>query len=223
VLAGLIGAAANVGYLTVALLALVITPEGYWRVLLVFCALPALLTFLIRMFVPESEAWRHAAASGPKARLTDVFVPALRGRAFAGAAAGAVALLATWGAVQFTQLWAQSMTGDAVAGAYVQIVSSAGAIVGAFLAPVLLQHVGRRAGYCLLCLAALAASEFLFLGHDAFGARFLLAVALTGVTTFKIDVQGRYAEASAIVCLVYVIGMGLAWALPETKGRPLPE
>src|SRR5439155_15867020 len=46
VLAGLIGAAANFGYTAVAALALVITPEGYWRVLLVVCVLPALLTFL---------------------------------------------------------------------------------------------------------------------------------------------------------------------------------
>src|SRR5262249_44650896 len=55
-LAGLIGAAANFGYTVVAVLALVITPEGHWRWLLVVCAAPAVLTFFLRMFVPESEA-----------------------------------------------------------------------------------------------------------------------------------------------------------------------
>ncbi len=269
-LAGLIGAAANLGYTAVALLALVITPEGYWRWLLVMCALPALLTFLLRLYVPESEAWRHAASSGPKARLGDVFVPGLRGRALLGASAGAVALLATWGAVQFTQLWAGQMTEGTDlkprAGAYVQICSAVAASLGAFLAPVLLNRVSRRAGYCLLCLAALASSEWLFLGQTAFDARFLLAVGLTGVTTaafygwlplylpelfptrvraagqgfcynagrslaavgvllttFRIDVKGNYPEAAAWVCLVYVAGLGLAWLLPETRGRPLPE
>ena len=43
------------------------------------------------------------------------------------------------------------------------------------------------------------------------------------VTTFQIDVQGRYAQASALVCLAYVVGLGLAWLLPETRGKPLPE
>jgi MFS family permease len=148
----------------------------------------------------------------------------------------------------------------------VQLVSAGAATVGSFLAPVLLQRVSRRVGYFVLCVAALAASEFLFLAHDAFTVRFLVAVALTGaatasfygwlplylpelfptrvraagqgfcynagralaavgvlLTTFQIDVQGRYAQASALVCLVYVVGLGLAWLLPETKGQPLPE
>jgi hypothetical protein len=172
--------------------------------------------------------------------------------------------------VQFTQLWAGRMTqGQEVhdrAGAYVQIVSAGAATVGAFLAPVLLFRLSRRAGYFLLCLAALGASEWLFMAHDRFGPRFLLAVGLTGVTTaafygwlplylpelfptrvraagqgfcynagrslaavgvllttFRIDVKGNYPEAAAWVCLVYVVGLGVAWLLPETRGRPLPE
>jgi MFS family permease len=269
-LAGAIGAAGNFGYAVVAVLALVITPEGYWRWLLVVCTLPALLTFALRMFVPESEAWRMAAASGPKAGVAEVFAPVHRRRAALGATAGAVALLATWGAVQFTQLWAGQMTqADADlhkrAGSYVQLVSATAAMVGAFLAPVLLHHVSRRVGYAALCIVALAASEWLFLAHDRFDGGFLLAVAVTGMTTaafygwlplylpelfptrvraagqgfcynagrslaavgvlattFVIDVKGNYPLASALVCLVYLVGLALAWLLPETKGKPLP-
>jgi hypothetical protein len=34
---------------------------------------------------------------------------------------------------------------------------------------------------------------------------------------------GSYAQAGAIVTLIYVAGMVLVWFAPETKGRPLPE
>jgi MFS family permease len=87
-LAGLIGAAANVGYLLVGVvglaLASVIGPNGEllttlgvsdswremliahqgWRLLMLTGALPALLTFFIRIFVPESHRWQHEKAGG---------------------------------------------------------------------------------------------------------------------------------------------------------------
>jgi SHS family sialic acid transporter-like MFS transporter len=76
-LAGLIGAAANVGYMLVALLSLGLgsvrsglqglgLSENWveWRLLMVCGALPALLTFLIRLFVPESESWEKERDRG---------------------------------------------------------------------------------------------------------------------------------------------------------------
>ncbi len=89
-LAGLIGAAANVGYLFIALIGrglatyvleikawLVDTglPENWvhylfssdnsgWRLLMMMGALPALLTFFIRLFVPESHRWEHERQRG---------------------------------------------------------------------------------------------------------------------------------------------------------------
>ncbi len=87
-LAGLIGAAANVGYLLLALLGLwlsnflgdmrtwllavglptqtvetLVAHQG-WRLLMMAGALPALLTFLIRIFVPESERWQREEGRG---------------------------------------------------------------------------------------------------------------------------------------------------------------
>src|SRR5205823_11698722 len=68
-LAGLIGAAANVGYMLVALLNFglgsfrsTLSSWGLsdswreWRLLMVCGALPALLTFFVRLFVPESQS-----------------------------------------------------------------------------------------------------------------------------------------------------------------------
>ena len=87
-LSGLIGAAANVGFLLVALFALglanfiksadawlmatglpqewvqaLVAHQG-WRLLMLLGAAPALLTFFIRLAVPESEKWLHAKEQG---------------------------------------------------------------------------------------------------------------------------------------------------------------
>ncbi len=88
VLAGLIGAAANVGYLLVGTLGVSLTalmPEirswlsstglsaqtvewlarnSGWRLLLMLGAAPAALTLLIRLFVPESKRWQHEQGRG---------------------------------------------------------------------------------------------------------------------------------------------------------------
>src|SRR5690606_2024914 len=82
-MAGLIGAAANVGFLAVALMSLAlhgiiasvgaflqaVLPDatasallanGAWRMLFLLGAMPAFLTLFIRLFVPESEVWHEA-------------------------------------------------------------------------------------------------------------------------------------------------------------------
>jgi MFS family permease len=87
-LAGLIGAAANVGYLLVGVLMLglglvldalpswfatvgisesvtnKLTAFSGWRLLMMTGAVPALLTFFIRLFVPESHRWEEERARG---------------------------------------------------------------------------------------------------------------------------------------------------------------
>ena len=88
VIAGLIGAAANVGYLLVAVLSMVLlsfiaTAKGMflgiglseevttrllansaWRFLMISGALPSLLIFFILLFVPESAKWKAEHARG---------------------------------------------------------------------------------------------------------------------------------------------------------------
>lgn len=89
-MAGLIGAAANVGYLMVGVIGLVLAsflatihdgllaigvspawahelagPEfSGWRIMMLLGTLPAVLTFFIRMFVPESAKWEREQVSG---------------------------------------------------------------------------------------------------------------------------------------------------------------
>lgn len=62
-LAGLIGAAANVGFLLVGVIGMLLPPAS-WRIILVTGAAPALLAFLIRLFVPESTRWQEEQQSG---------------------------------------------------------------------------------------------------------------------------------------------------------------
>jgi MFS family permease len=266
VLAGLIGAAANLGFLIVSLIGMALNPDDQWRVILLLCVLPALMTFLFRMYVPESKQWEHAAATQPRSRLGAIFRPGLRHRSLLGAAIGAVALLATWGAVQSIALWVgQARPGSGVTA---QLFSAAGAVLGSFFAAVWGSGLLRRWGYALLCITALAVCEFLFLVMNPGSnfAMFLAAVFLVGassaafygwlplylpelfptrvratgqgfcynagrclaaigvlLTTFVIDLKGNYAQAGALVCLIYFMGLILAWYIPETKGQPLPE
>jgi MFS family permease len=87
-MAGLIGAAANVGYFLVGILGIwlnaiirdlgqlllnigvpeatveTLTHNDGWRLMLLMGTLPALLTFLIRIFVPESEKWEQEKEHG---------------------------------------------------------------------------------------------------------------------------------------------------------------
>lgn len=87
-MAGLIGAAANVGYLMVGVIGLGLAhylekmggwlsavglPEKIvtmlvayrgWRLLMIIGTFPALLTFFIRLFVPESEKWQQEQETG---------------------------------------------------------------------------------------------------------------------------------------------------------------
>ena len=87
-LAGIIGAAANFGYMIIAVVALglaaiigdlyaallkagigletadwLVKNDG-WRIMMLFGAVPALLTFLIRLFVPESQKWQEEDRKG---------------------------------------------------------------------------------------------------------------------------------------------------------------
>ncbi|HXT57238.1 MAG TPA: MFS transporter [Pirellulales bacterium] len=271
-LAGLIGAAANVGFLLIAVVGLGLTtfidsaqsliestgmPQGWvdalfahsaWRLLMMLGATPAVLTVLIRLFVPESEKWQkeHAAggtshwaardllgvvfgALGPCAiiyvwadeeasmplRLGVTAIgliaatvgytyPVIRylqraalagressrdwrqplGRMLLGACLGGVALLGTWGSLQWATPWADELAdGMPQAKAYTQISSAIGAIIGTILAALMGDWFGRRVTYFMLCVASLASAAVLFQLNTAYNAMFLASVFVAGMCT----------------------------------------
>jgi len=191
-LAGLIGAASNVGFLLIALVGLSIaqligSENTSWRVLMFVGAAPAFLTFFVRIFVPESERWQHAAARAPAARISEIFAPGLLRKTILGTSLGGIALIGTWASIQWVTPWAHKMAAGGEhaksAASYAQICSSIGAIVGTLLAAYFAEWLSRRLSYFLMCLASLVVCALLFRTQTEFGPLFLLLVALAGCVT----------------------------------------
>jgi MFS transporter, SHS family, sialic acid transporter len=296
-LAGLIGAAANVGFLAVALLSMVlvsfITGVGEmmlsmgvsqrivdtllhgdgWRLLMIAGALPALLVFFIRLFVPESHKWEAARDQGAtshwatrdllgvlagalgalaviyvwspafeahvRSRVADgdltvalpAWVSAVRGvvtvvglsmalmgyiypvvrylgraeaagklspgdrprnlrRMLLGACLAGVALLGTWGSLQWAPKWAIALSsmlpadqGPYYAKEFTQIASACGAILGTMLAALAGGYFGRRITYFGLCLLSFLSLVYMYQANDAYGAKLLVSVFVAGGVT----------------------------------------
>ena len=296
-LAGLMGAAANVGMLLVGLLSLMLVgfleragelllliglSQGVvdsllagdgWRLMMIMGALPALLIFFIRLFVPESHKWEAQRDAGGTSHwatrdLLGVLIGAmgamvvvalwspyfdelLRGPAvagvqppelpawammtrLAGTAAGlvvalvgflypvvqylrraetagqmqlgerafylrrmllgaclsAVALLGTWGSLQWAPKWAGALSellpvegGPYYAKEYTQIALASGAIVGAIAAALVAGWLGRRVTYAALCAGAFLSLAYMYRGNDAYGPAMLVSVFIAGGLT----------------------------------------
>lgn len=109
-------------------------------------------------------------------------------RMLLGACLSGVALLGTWGSLQWAPAWADKLVEDQplvrpTAKAYTQIASSIGAIAGTMLAALAGDWFGRRISYALLCVLSLASALFLFYGNTAFGTQFLFSVFAAGMFT----------------------------------------
>lgn len=186
-LAGAIGAAANVGYVVIAIIALNFPiTDTSWRWVMLVGAAPAALTFLIRLFIPESEKWEASRKTAVLSPLREVFGPALRWRMALAVAFASIALLVTWGTVQWIPLWANEMLRaagqkDDFLKAKIQLASALGATAGSLVAPMIGGILGRRVTYFFLCVASLGACQWLFRGFTHFDGTFL---AVTGVVGF---------------------------------------
>jgi len=185
-MAGLIGAAANFGYALIALVAIQFTiTQDSWRWVMIVGASPALLTFVILFFVPESRKWQASVSAGPSHPLREIFAPAMRSRTLLAIAFASVPLIVTWGIVQWIPLWADQMTAGTQpkVKAYIQLVSSTGAIVGTMLAALCGGYFGRRPTYSALCLISLCICTFLFRVFKEVTPAFFFMVGLAGFST----------------------------------------
>jgi MFS transporter, SHS family, sialic acid transporter len=207
-MAGLIGAAANVGFLLIALISLglnsivagltgffsallpaamaeALLANGAWRLLFLLGALPALLTFFIRIFVPESELWKESSAQGKqKVGVTEIFRGGLLRYSLLGSGLAAVALIGTWGSVQWIPSWGHKLSGGAKGvKETLQICSALGAIVFPVVMALVAERLRRRVVYFSLSLASLIACAVLFRLPMEYGSTMLVWTFLAGGIT----------------------------------------
>ncbi len=269
-MAGVIGAAGNVGYALIGLVTWLIPVRAdSWRWVMLAGAVPALLALFVTLFVPESQRWKQSVQHRTVQPLKEVFGPSLRGTTLLAIGLASVALIGTWGSVQWLPLWADQMTGKThpeVKG-LTMLLQATGAILGCLVGPWIGAVSGRRPAYFGLCTASLISCAVLFRVVNAFDAAFMVGTFVVGAATaafygwlplylpelFPTRVRatgqgmsynagrvlaavgaitqgglvkwfgGSYAQAGAVLTLVYLVGMGLIWFARETKGKPLPE
>ncbi|MCS7239341.1 MAG: MFS transporter [Thermoguttaceae bacterium] len=186
-MAGVIGAAANVGFLLIALLATIIhiTPDS-WRWIMAAGASPIILAGFIWLAVPESKRWKAATQERPAHPVREIFRPPLLKFTLLAIIFSTVPLVATWGGVSgFLPVWADQLAGPKYPGAkgMVQVVVSIGAIIGCLVAPVIGGQVGRRPVYFTLCALSLLVCQILFREWWVYGPTFLFVCGIAGAVT----------------------------------------
>jgi MFS transporter, SHS family, sialic acid transporter len=185
-MAGLIGAAANFGYALIGLVTWVIPvrPDS-WRWVMLAGMVPAFLALGISLLVPESERWKQAVKTRTVHPLKEVFGPGLWPVTLLAIAFASVALIGTWGSVQWLPMWADKMAGHALpqVKGITMFTMSVGAIVGCFIGPWIGARLGRRPAYFGLCAASLISCAILFRTVSTFGAEFLVGAFVVGAAT----------------------------------------
>jgi MFS family permease len=185
VVAGVIGASANVGFLVLGILMLShpVTRTS-WRWVMLLGATPALLGVLVWFFLSESPEWlkqraqdqaQTGAGAAAPTPLRDVFRPPLRRLTLLGIFLGTIPLLGGWASGQRLIPWAGQVaenTGLADLKALTQVVWAGGAVLGSLLGGWAANRLGRRLSYALISAGSLGLSVGLFLGltpaHPAF-------------------------------------------------------
>ncbi|MBA4148197.1 MAG: MFS transporter [Verrucomicrobia bacterium] len=102
-----------------------------------------------------------------------------------GASLAAVAMLGTWGSIQWAAKWAFELAPDPARHAkeYTQITLASGAIVGTILAALCAGRFGRRITFVGMCIGSIASCLVLYLGNDSFGPQFLVCYFIAGAMT----------------------------------------
>ena len=184
-LAGLMGAAANVGFVLLGLIGyyIAITPES-WRWTLLVGGAPAVLGVLVWGWVPESPRWlagRFARAGSDAARpLREIMQPPLLRRTIIGICLGAIPVIGTSANANWLIPWADQAASQRAASAdestppaarrpadphlkaLTQVTRSGGAIIGSLLGGFLATMLGRRITYFLISLISFLLSSYIY-------------------------------------------------------------
>ena len=176
-LAGLLGAAANFGFVWLGAIAYFVMPvtADTWRAMLLVGAVPALLGLAILALVPESPGWRAAMQEQPTKTadpLGELFRPPLLMVTLLGIGLGAVPVIGTAANANWVVPWTDRVAQETATRtgiprarddkALTLMTRSSGAIIGCFCGGLLASAVGRRLSYFLISLGAGVLSTVLF-------------------------------------------------------------
>jgi SHS family sialic acid transporter-like MFS transporter len=209
-LAGVLGAAANFGFVLLGLIGCcrVIEPAS-WRWVLLVGAAPAVIGIFALFWLPESPRWRvHTSASEARRDskpLRDIFAPPLLHRTVIGILLGAVPVIGTAVNAIWIVPWSQAARPAATTDvshlawllpaiddprsqpAWTQVTRSSGGIVGSLIGGWIASLIGRRTTYFFISLASLAISLTLYGAlepGDKWFQTFAFLLGLVGVTYF---------------------------------------
>lgn len=72
------------------------SPETSWRYVFLFGLIPAVIAFLVRLFVKEPERWQRVAATSTPPKLSELFTPQVIAYTRSGFLMAVIALLTWW-------------------------------------------------------------------------------------------------------------------------------
>ena len=174
--------------------------EQSWRYVFLFGLLPAIVAFVVRLFVREPERWQSVKEHS-RARVREIFTPALRRYTFTGMFTAVVALIGWWSCSAFIPVIATGLARTSAelqgldAGATQQLIENfkvrgtmafnLGGLLGTLLTIPIAKRLGRRPMFALYFGASAAAFLTIF-GLDMPAQTRLYMLFVIGVPVFGI-------------------------------------
>ena len=160
------------GFFAAALDNLLLGPIS-WRWVLAACGLPAVLSLLIRFFVPEPDRWvavrkRDAGLTTAGQTFAAIFKPNMRRRTIVGAVVASSVMIGCWGGLTLLPSWIQQLvratggTNGVSLISYAFMLMMVGAVLGYASLIWITDALGRRGAYFIFNICSLASSLYLF-------------------------------------------------------------
>jgi MFS family permease len=185
-LAGAIGAAANVGFLIAATYSrLMIAHGATWRWVIGVGCIIGLASLPVIAFTPEPTKWKLSRERKEHSTFSDLFSPQYRRSVLIGSLLSMIVLLGTWGAFLWLATYVDKIAeGTAQAGTAKAIVSqwqAFGQVIGGFLGGILAGWLGNKRAWRLLCVATWISLMALFGLTKQFDLRVCILAFVAGV------------------------------------------
>jgi MFS family permease len=155
----------SVGYFFAAVVNLSVGAVS-WRWVLVWCAAPAVIVIILRLFIKEPARWVRTQRSKRRmGSLSRLFDRDLRRRTLGGLFSAMALMVGSFAATTFGPSWIAELSGPAAAvkyGSYYAMLLNGGAVLGYLTLIWLTQSIGRRPSYFVFCLGSLVTAILMF-------------------------------------------------------------